>query len=96
MSNARRIETEPMLVDRVLRRLAAEVRRELGDRAAIRQTRRDVRPLPRVRALREEPAELVERRLAAQDAVRMVIDELDRVQYFEKWPCCSNASSPSE
>src|SRR5439155_1390177 len=36
------------------------------------------------------------RRLAAQDAVRMVIDELDRVQYFEKWPCCSNASSPSE
>src|SRR5206468_5469280 len=42
----RRIETEPMLVDRVLRRLAAEVRRELGDRAAVRQTRRDVRALP--------------------------------------------------
>ena len=85
-----------MFVYRTFRRLEVEERRELPDRTAIRQTGGDVRPLPRVRALREEPAKLVERRLAAQDAVRMVVDELDRVQYFEKWPCCSNASSPSE
>jgi hypothetical protein len=43
-----------------------------------------VRPLPRVRALREEPAELVERRLTPEDAVRVMVDQFDRVQYFEK------------
>jgi hypothetical protein len=44
-----------------------------------------VRPLPRVVALREEPAELVEaRRRRAQDPVRVVVDEADAVQYFEK------------
>ena len=66
------------------------------DRAAIRRPGCNMRPLPRVRALREEPAELVERRFTAQDAVRVMVDQFDRVQYFEKWPCCSNASSPSE
>jgi hypothetical protein len=44
-----------------------------------------VRPLPRVRALGEEAAELVERRgRRAQDAVRVVVDEGDLVQYFSK------------
>jgi hypothetical protein len=44
-----------------------------------------VRPLPRVRALGEEAAELVERRgRRAQDAVRVVVDERDLVQYFSK------------
>jgi hypothetical protein len=56
----------------------------------------DVRPLPRIEAFREPPAELVERRLVEVDAVRVVVDDRDAVQYFEKWPCCSNASSPSE
>jgi hypothetical protein len=44
-----------------------------------------VRPLPRILALAEEPAELVQgaRRLA-QDAVRVVVDERDRAQYFSK------------
>ena len=87
---------QPMLVHRAFRRLDVEERRELADRMAIRQTGCDMGPLPRVGALREEPAKLVERRLTAQDAVRVVIDQFDRVQYFEKWPCCSNASSPSE
>jgi hypothetical protein len=40
--------------------------------------------LARIRALREEPAELVEARPRAQDAVRVVVDEPDAVQYFEK------------
>ena len=91
-----RVGREPILVYRTFRRLEVEERRELPDRTAIRQTGGNVQPLPRVRALREEPAKLVERRLTAQDAVRVVIDQFDRVQYFEKWPCCSNASSPSE
>jgi hypothetical protein len=85
-----------MLVDRLLGRFAAEELGEVSNGAPIRDPGRDVRPLPRVRTLREETAELVERRLCAQDAVRMVVDELDRVQYFKKWPCCSNCSSPSE
>ena len=85
-----------MLVHRAFRRLDVEERRELADRMAVRQAGCDMGPLPRDRALREEPAKLVERRLTAQDAVRVVIDQFDRVQYFEKWPCCSNASSPSE
>jgi hypothetical protein len=44
-----------------------------------------VRPLARVGALREEPAELVDRRrVRTQDAVRVVVDERDAVQYFSK------------
>jgi hypothetical protein len=44
-----------------------------------------MRPLARVRALGEEPAELVEgRRRRAQDAVRVVVDERDPAQYFSK------------
>jgi hypothetical protein len=44
-----------------------------------------VRPLARVRALREEAAELVEAlRSAAQDPVRVVVDERDVAQYFRK------------
>ncbi len=85
-----------MLVHRAFRRLDGEERGELPDRTAIRQTGCNVWPLPWVRALREEPAKLVERRFTAQDAVRVMVDQFDRVQYFEKWPCCSNASSPSE
>jgi len=85
-----------MLVDRRLGLLAAEEVGQLPDRAAIGDAGRDVRPLARVRALREEPAELVERWPGAQDPVRVVVDELDPGQYFKKWPCCSNASSPAE
>jgi hypothetical protein len=55
-----------------------------------------VRPLAWVGTLGEETAELVERRLRTQDPVRVVVDERDGVQYLEKWPCCSNAASPSE
>jgi len=41
--------------------------------------------LPGVVALREEAAERVERRRRlAQDPVRVVVDETDGVQYFEK------------
>jgi hypothetical protein len=43
-----------------------------------------VRPLPRVRALGEPPPELVEPRPVEVDAVRVVVDERDAVQYFEK------------
>jgi hypothetical protein len=44
-----------------------------------------VRPLGRIRALGEEPAEVVERRrVRAQDPVRVLVDEPDAVQYFEK------------
>jgi hypothetical protein len=68
-----------VLVDRAFRRLDVEERREFSDRTAIRHPGCNVGPLPRVRALREEPAELVESRLAAQDAVRVMVDEFDRV-----------------
>jgi hypothetical protein len=43
-----------------------------------------VRPLAGVRALGEEAAELVQRRLLAQNAVRVVVDERDPAQYFKK------------
>ena len=85
-----------MLVEGRLRRLAAEELRELADRTPIRDAACDVWPLPRIGALGEEPAELVERRPRTQDPVRVVVDQTDAVQYFEKWPCCSNASSPTE
>jgi hypothetical protein len=90
-----RVGRAPALQDRLLCRLAAEQPREHGDRAEIGQARRDVRPLARVRALREEAAKLVERRRRLDNAVRVVVDERDLVQYLEKWPCCSNTSSPA-
>ena len=79
------IGREPVLVDGSLRRLDGEERGQLADRAPIRQRGRDVRPLARVAALGEEAAELVEgRRRRAQDPVRVVVDERDAVQCFEK------------
>jgi hypothetical protein len=91
-----RVALDTVLVDGRLGGLAAEERRELLHRPPVRDTGGDVRPLPRVGRLGEQPAKLVERRPPPQDAVRMVIDEPDAVQYFEKWPCCSNDSSPAE
>ena len=80
----RRVSVEltapPERVDRVLRRVDAEERGELAHRASIRDARRDVRPLPRIGALGEEPAELVERRRLGEDSVRVVVDEADRAQ----------------
>jgi hypothetical protein len=73
-----------VLVDRLLRRLAAEERGELAERAPVGNARRDVRPLTRVRAFREAPAELVEPGPVEQDAVGVVIDEREAVQYFRK------------
>jgi hypothetical protein len=43
-----------------------------------------VPPLARIGALREQAAKLVERGPAADDAVRVVIDERDAAQYLEK------------
>jgi hypothetical protein len=44
-----------------------------------------VGPLPRIGALREQPAELVERRRRlAEDPVRVVVDERGLTQYFSK------------
>src|SRR5215211_640552 len=91
----RRIASGPLRVHRLLGRLAVEELREVADRPPVRQRRRNVAPLARVAALGEEAAELVERRNAAEDAVRVRVDEL-HAQYFRKWPRCSNASSPSE
>jgi len=79
-----RVACEAMLVNRRLGRLAAEEAGELADGAPVGQAGRDVRPLARVGALGEEAAELVEARPRAQDAVRVVIDERNAVQYFEK------------
>lgn len=73
-----------MVVDRLLGRLQVEEARELGDRAPVREPGGDVRPLARVVALRVEAAELVQRRAGAQDRVRVVVDEANPVQYFEK------------
>jgi hypothetical protein len=58
---------------------------QLAHGPAVRQPGRDVRPLARIGALREEAAKLVQRRgRLTQEPVRMVVDETDRVQYFEK------------
>jgi hypothetical protein len=74
-----------VLVDRALVLLDAEMVGEYGDRAPVGDPRRDVRPLARVGALREEAAELVERRRRrAVDAVRVVVDERNPAQYFSK------------
>jgi hypothetical protein len=71
--------------DGVLARLAAEMACERTDRAPVRDRGGDVRPLARVVALGEQAAELVERaRRLAQDAVRVMVDEPDRAQYFSK------------
>jgi len=43
-----------------------------------------VRPLAWVGALGEQAPELVQRRPHGQDAVGVVVDERDLVQYFEK------------
>jgi hypothetical protein len=46
---------------------------------------RDVRPLARIGALREQPAELVEvARVRAKDPVRVLVDERNPAQYFAK------------
>jgi hypothetical protein len=68
----------------LLRRLAAEQCGERADRPQVGHTGRDVRPLARVVAFREEPAELVERPRRRADAVRVVVDERDLAQYFRK------------
>jgi hypothetical protein len=74
-----------MREDRVLRGGAAEEARQRADRPPVRDRRGHVRPLPGVIAFREQPAELVERaRRRAQDAVRVVVDQPDAVQYFSK------------
>jgi hypothetical protein len=53
--------------------------RQRSDGAPVGQARRDVGPLPRVRALGEETAEDVERRRRlAQDPVRVLVGEADR------------------
>jgi hypothetical protein len=74
-----------VLVHSLLRRLEAEVLGQLSHRAPVREAGRDVGPLARIVALREEAAKLVQRRgRLAQEPVRMVVDETDRAQYFEK------------
>jgi len=74
-----------MFVHRSLRRFATEEVGERSDRAAVRDSGGDVRPLARVGALGEEPAKLVEARgMRTEDAVRVVVDERDPAQYFSK------------
>jgi hypothetical protein len=61
------------------------VRRQKLDRAYVRDRAGDVGPLPRIGALREQAAELVERRRRlAEDPVRVVVDERGLTQYFSK------------
>jgi hypothetical protein len=70
---------------RLLGRIQVEERGQLAERTAIGQRRGDVRPLARVGALGEQPAELVEsRRSRGEDPVRVLVDEADRAQYFRK------------
>ena len=78
------VTRETVLVDRALRRLDAEVVGELAQRAPVREAGRYVWPLARVGALREQTAKLVDRRLRVDEPVRVMVDERDRVQYFEK------------
>ena len=67
-----------MLEDGFLFGLAVELRGQLRDRPAVRNRARDVRPLPRVLALREQAPELVERlRVPEQNAVRVMVDQAD-------------------
>jgi hypothetical protein len=56
-----------------------------ADRAPVRDARGDVGPLPRVGALREQAAELVQAgRRRAQDPVRVMVDRRRLGQYFSK------------
>jgi hypothetical protein len=71
---------EPALEDGPFLRLAPELRGEVDDCAPVGDRSRNVRPLARVGALREEPPELVERLgMSREDAVRMLVDEADLV-----------------
>ena len=91
------LEPAARLEDRLLFGRAPEVRCELGNSSAVAGLRGDVRPLVWIAALREEPAELVQaRRVTGENPVRVLIDERDSVQYFKKWPWCSNSSSSPE
>ena len=78
-----------------LKRMAARLA-ERAHGAQVGHPAGDVRPLARVLALGEQAAELVERPRGRDDPVGVVVDEPDRVQYFSKCPCCSNASSSAE
>jgi len=74
-----RVRRQPHLQNCLLPRVASELLGQLCDSAPVRRLRGHVRPLARIRALREEPAELVEaRRRAREDPVRVVVDEADR------------------
>jgi hypothetical protein len=80
-----RLDRDAAGVDGLLDRLDAEQLGELADRAPVRDPGRDVRPLARVRALGEEPPELVKARgPRGQDPVRVVIDRRELAQYFSK------------
>ena len=79
-----RVGEETALEHRLLGRLAAEERAELAQHATVGQPGGEMRPLPWVVALRMQPAELVQRRAPAQDAVRVVVDEANLAQYLEK------------
>jgi hypothetical protein len=73
-----RVASETALEHGFLLGVAPELVRQLDDRPPVRNRARDVRPLPRIRALREQCAELVERlRVSEQDPVRVVVDEAD-------------------
>ena len=74
-----------MLPDGLLARLDLEEVGQLADPVPVRERARDVRPLTRVGALREQAAELVQaRRRPAQDPVRVVVDEADRVSVLQE------------
>jgi hypothetical protein len=84
-----------MLEDGLLGRLAAQQLGKQGKRPQVGEPGRDMRPLAWIGALGEEAAERVERLGSFDDPVCVVVDEGDLVQYFEKWPWCSNSSSPA-
>jgi hypothetical protein len=75
----------PTLVDGTLGRRAVQVLREHAHRALVGDGGGHVRPLPWVRALREQAAELIERGgRRAEDPVGVVVDVPDAAQYFSK------------
>jgi hypothetical protein len=73
-----------MLVDGGFGRVDAEERCELANRTPVGDPGCDMRPLPRIRALGEEAAELVERGRRAQDPVRVVVDERDLAEVCQE------------
>ncbi len=80
-----RIGSQAMRVDRLLVRLAAQMRGEHADRPPIHNTGGHVRPLARIGALGEQAPELVKAaRRRAQDAVRVMVDRGGLRQYFSK------------